>query len=95
MPSETVPNQNGVTFCSTDSGGGQVGFPIPPVMVMLKLAGATIKCNVRQKSAAPEGLEGRETKSAIADDILISGELPEYSTLHAVMTMLFHACLNI
>jgi hypothetical protein len=65
-------------------------------MVMLKLAGATtVQCNVRQKSAAPEGLEGRELQSGIEDDILISGESPEYSTLHAVMIMLFHACLKV
>ncbi len=57
------------------------------------IAGVTAKCNARQKAAAPDGLECREPQSAIEDDISRSGKSPEYSTLHAVITMLFHACL--
>ncbi len=65
------------------------------VIVMLKQAGVTAKCNARQKAAAPDGLECREPQSAIEDDISKSGKLPEYSTLHAVITMLSHACLKL
>jgi hypothetical protein len=58
--------------------------------VMSKLAGATVKCNARQKAAAPNGLECRESQLAIEDDISISGKSPEYSSLHTFITTLFH-----
>ena len=58
--------------------------------VTLKLAGATVKCNARQKAAAPNGLECRESQLAIEDDISISGKSPEYSSLHTFITTLFH-----
>jgi hypothetical protein len=63
------------------------------VIVKLKLAGVWVKCTARKKAAAPDGQECRELQSAIKDDISKSGKSPEYSTLHAVITMLFHAYL--
>jgi hypothetical protein len=43
------------------------------------------------ESAAPDGLECRESHLAIKDDISRSGKSPEYSLLHAVITKLFYA----
>jgi hypothetical protein len=48
-----------------------------------------------QKAAAPDGLECRVSQLAIEDDISRSGKSPVCSSLHAVITTLFHACLNI
>jgi hypothetical protein len=73
--------------------GDELNMIVVSLIVMLKLAGVTAKCNARQKAAAPDGLECREPQSDIKDDISRSGKSPEYSTLHAVITMLFHACL--
>jgi hypothetical protein len=56
------------------------------IRVTLKLAGAMVKCDARQKAAAPNSLECRESQLAITDDnISRNGKWPENSSLHTVI----------
>jgi hypothetical protein len=54
-----------------------------------------MKCMARQDADAPASRECRALRSIIEDDISRSGKSPGYRSFHAVITMLFHACLNV